>query len=292
MIRKFAKSAFLWVEAFPCMLLSIVTVILYGVGRQRLGQKERLNKRCVVVGNGPSLKLDIEDLKCLEDADFNCVNHFADVDAYSELKPKGYFFVDPYFWKADTSADFVNKRNVTFDNINLKTNWDMTIYVPCNTDQKFFNAIFENNTKITLVFYSCASVRGLPKGLANILLSSGLFVPLGINVLIHALFGAVRAGYSEIYIYGADSSWHQSLSLDQANNELFMVYDHFYGETKTPVYKDNTKTIRSNVADELMFVSLAMRTYMQISEYAEDKDIKIYNGSSYSWVDAFTRKRL
>lgn len=292
MIKHFAKSAFLWVEAFPYILLSIATAVLYGIGRQRLGQMGKSNERCVVVGNGPSLKLDIEDLKCLKDTDFTCVNHFADADAYSTLKPKGYFFVDPYFWKADTSADFIDKRNVTFDNINLKTNWDMTIYVPCNADQEFFKSIFEKNKNISLVFYSCASVKGLPKGLANILLSTGLFVPLGINVLIHALFGAVRAGYSEIYIYGADSSWHQSLSLDQTSNELFMVYDHFYGETRTPVYRDNTKTIRSNVADELMFVSLAMRTYMQVSEYAEVKGVKIYNGSSYSWVDAFERKRL
>jgi len=291
-IIKLAKFIFKSIETVPFLILSIGTFILFGILGRSISAKQISNTKCVVLGNGPSLKNDINALLLEENTDFLCVNHFADSEFYKKLKPKSCFFVDPYFWRNDTSAEFKSKRKATFQNIIEKTTWPLNIYVPYSANRAYFKDIFLNCEFITLTFYSCGSVKGLPSTLSNVLLDTGMFVPLGINVLTQATFSAVRSGYQDVYIYGADSSWHQSLSLDQKTNELFMVREHFYGESLEPVFKDHSKTVRSSVADELMFVSLALRTYMQISDYAKFIGVHVYNGSSLSWIDAFDRKNV
>tara|TARA_B100000575_G_C23070278_1_gene616423 strand:+ start:209 stop:481 length:273 start_codon:yes stop_codon:yes gene_type:complete len=60
----------------------------------------------LILMNGPSL---IDDLKLIDINKYNqiiCVNHFADSNLYTEIKPNTYLFQDTYFWSDNVRENF------------------------------------------------------------------------------------------------------------------------------------------------------------------------------------------
>lgn len=268
--------------AFICMFFRLGSLGLVITSTPR-------SKSCAILGNGPSLKTDLDRLASrADDFDFFSVNHFADSEYYEVLKPIYYIFVDPYFWRADAHQDFVRKRTVTLENIVRKTTWPVTVFIPSNADDNVFDAL-RSNKNIRLRRYLNNQLRGAHSDFSANLLMLGVFTPFAINVLIHALFLTIRLGYKKVVLFGADTSWYKDFFVDQKSNRVSMRFSHFYGEEYRDVFHDCTRSSYSTMDFELWKIYEAFTWYRIMSRYALFKGVCVLNGSNSSDIDAFLR---
>jgi hypothetical protein len=91
---------------------------------------------------------------------------------------------------------------------------------------------------------------------------------------------------------GADHSWLAEISVTE-NNEALVNQKHFYdGDTSKP-QKMQDYIVRPRRLHEVIHkFYLSFKGYWDIKAYAEAKQIKIYNASEVSMIDAFERKKL
>jgi len=247
-----------------------------------------LSDECCVLGNGPSLKEDLENV-IKEKADFFCVNHFADSDFYEIIKPKFYTFLDPYFWMPDAQESYIERRKATFSKISNSTKWPLVVFLPKHADLCFFkkNII---NPNVHFFIYNSVSRIDIEDELYVKILRTRLISPYTINVLPLAIFLSILIGYKKVSFYGADTSWHQSLLIDNETNEVKMERKHFYGSELVRVYKDCQGQEASNIAHEIMKVYQTLKVYGQVKLFSDAMGAEVINKSSFSWVDCFPRQ--
>jgi len=271
-----------YVFAFICMIFRIGNLGLVITSKP-------CSKSCAILGNGPSLKTDIDRLASrTDDFDFFSVNHFADSEHYEAIRPVYYIFVDPYFWRKDAHQDFIRKRTVTFANIVNKTTWPITIFIPSNADAIVFDTL-RSNKNIRLRRYLNNQLRGAHSDFSARLLLTGVFSPFAINVLIHAIFVTIRLGYKKIVVFGADTSWYKDFFVDQKNNRVSMRFSHFYGEEHRDVFHDCTRSSHSTMDFEMWKIYETFTWYRIMSRYGLLRGVSVLNGSNTSDIDVFLR---
>ncbi|MBD3843981.1 MAG: hypothetical protein IE909_19315 [Campylobacterales bacterium] len=241
--------------------------------------------KLVILGNGPSLKNDLQKVLSLE-ADFFCVNHFADHQYFEDIKPRYYLFLDPYFWSDGVNQEYRDKRETTFKNLSEKVSWELEIFIPSYTNKSIEEKINNKNIKVTR--YSAVSTDNYPSFLENILLNTSFFSPLAINVVIHTIFISIHMGYKNIDVYGIDTSVFQGLSVDQMTNQVFVEFNHFYG-TKRVVPDEAGQSKPLTMSQSLKKEYLNFQTYELISRFAAHKNVNLVNKSSFSLVDSIRR---
>lgn len=247
---------------------------------------------CFVLGNGPSLYADIQELDFSRIGDAVCVSRFAETDIYEKIRPKYYVFADPAFWEAEASGKVVALRNNLFGQILRKTSWRLTIYIPFEA-KELFESTFACSQNISLSFYNKVQLDG-EKVIVNVFFDLGLGMPPIQNVLVAALFLSLRLGYKKIILLGADHSWHETLALDGANRVCHKDR-HFYNREAdlVPFTSDGTEEGIMFTMDTLFYALARMfEGYWKIEEYSKHLGAQIYNASSITYIDAFKRKPL
>ena len=250
------------------------------------------NLSLCILGNGPSLKKDKLTLKQHDDkTDFCCVNHFAEDDIYVVLRPKYYFFADEYFFIDDVHPKWVEKREKTFKKINDETTWKMQIFIPCTADilvlQKFITNKFISINKLNLQSVNHNSKNILGKYLFN----TGRFGPMFHNVIPYCMYVFMFANYKNIYLYGADMSFHKDIEVDQKTNELLFTSKHFNEPDTKEVLRKNPYLVEKWSMSEILYSSyLVFKSHETIKDYADLKGINIINSSSHSLIDAYKRE--
>lgn len=235
----------------------------------------------IVMGNGPSLRHTIDsDMASLQKYPSMAVNFAANAPEFTRIKPRYYILCDPHFFTGgDANVDklWLNLGNV---------DWDMTLFLPARESGK----IRINNSHVNVETYNPVGVEGY-KWLRAIAFSSGRGMPRPRNVLIPAIMAAIRLGYTEIYITGADHSWTRTLSVDD-NNRVVSIQPHFYKDSNEE--KERVTAVYTNVRlhDIINSFYVAFRAYHYIEEYAISHGIKIYNSTPGSFIDAFSRAPL
>ncbi|MEH0876410.1 DUF115 domain-containing protein [Pectobacterium cacticida] len=272
----------------PEFFILMVKYIKLYKRRGRIIPSQLLSSDCVIVGNGPSLKKDFENLKSLKEKVFFVVNHFADSELYEFVKPAFYCFLDPYFWSDMASVEAKEKRNKTFNNIVEKTKWPIDIYIPCYAKENVFS-ILSNNKNINLITYNALNTVHVPIIIEKLYFSCGLFAPCANNVILHSLYIAIRKGFKKIYLYGVDTSMHESLIVDQESNTVYAEYSHFYGTTKILQNESGLRNKSLTIAECLQKETDIFRTYEALGRYSNYCGCKILNCSSYSLIDCFER---
>lgn len=252
---------------------------------------EKQHKKVAVLGNGPSLKTDRERIKnVVESYDFICVNNFCDDALYTTLKPKSYVFLDAYFFSENAHPDWIERRNKTFEQIEKTTSWPMKIFLPHNADEYILRFYIKNKNIEIIKMRTQSLFRDKYSPLVGKLYDSGLYGPPQINVLIYGVYLAIKAKYSEIYVFGADLSFHNDVFVDQKNNDLFITFKHFNEEDKVEVLTKNPdKLIKWKMSELLQMSANTFYAHEVINEYAKTKNIKIYNASNQSLIDAYER---
>lgn len=249
-------------------------------------------ERCIVLANGPSLKTSLEKHpEFFKKHSLICVNTFSVTKEYTELKPRYYVILDPFFWKGSTEV-----IQNTLIGIREKTNWPMYLLIPQHSVKSgVFNDLPKTNPNIQLVVFNYTVFKGFQSA-AHYFYRKNLAMPQSPNVTIASLFLSANIGYKEIYLVGADHTWHENMHMSE-DNVLHTKVNHFYEnvtEVKfVPFLKEGDPAKGTQKAHE--FFDMWSRTfygYILVNRYASSQNCSIYNASETSFIDAFNRIRL
>ncbi len=242
----------------------------------------------IIMGNGPSLRDTIaNNSDILKKSKTLAVNFAANADSYFELKPDIYVLADPHFFRTGQDGKSADPNVVRlWENI-AGTDWDMSLYMPCKA--KIPDSI-KHNTHITVKRYNLTPGEGL-SGLVHWLYRKGLAMPRPRNVLIASIMIALREGYRDIYIVGADHTWSRDLWVDD-KNRVISVQKHFYKDNDKEFERVAQEYAGYHLHDILNSLTIAFRSYHQIADYASKIGAKITNCTPGSFIDAFPRSQL
>ncbi|MDE7346920.1 MAG: hypothetical protein K2N48_09325 [Muribaculaceae bacterium] len=265
---------------------SVGKVIL--LSRRPSAAGEPRNGRLIIMGNGPSLRDTIASHSAvLKAADTLAVNFAANAETYRDLKPNLYVLADPHFFMNGTDGKSSDPNVVRlWDNI-AATDWPMTLYVPCKA--KLPEEV-SANINIAVKRYNLTPGEGL-HGPVHWLYRKGLAMPRPRNVLIASIMIALREGYREIYIVGADHTWSRDLWVDE-KNRVISVQKHFYKDNDKEFERVAQEYAGYHLHDILNSLTIAFRSYHQIADYASTIGAKIINCTPGSFIDAFPRAQL
>lgn len=260
---------------------------------------EKQSDKLIILANGPSLKTSIEKYSdFIRNNDIYVVNQFCESDFYNTLKPQFYILADPDFFQSEyRKNDYrTNSMNSFFDTFFSKTKWDISLIVPDYAKESLFMQKCATKKNIVPFFYNTKNSLAYEKSDYYFkLLNANAICPPMRNVLNLALYMGIYKKYKEIYIFGAENNFLQVLNIDQQNNSLYFLYEHFYDQPyKQPLYYDFDKPELGTIKlyEFLERHSKTMKLYWDLKEYADFNDVKIYNCSEYSLIDAFERKHL
>ncbi len=242
-------------------------------------------ERLIIMGNGPSLRKNIEeDATLLRDSRTMAVNFAANAEEFSILRPDFYLLADPHFFEGKESDPNVKKL---FERLENLVDWDMTLFIPAKRSE---SSLGLRNPHIFVQHFNPVGVEGF-RWLENAAFGSGRGMPRPRNVLIPAIMIGIQLGFREIYIIGADHSWTSTLEVD-SDNCVISVQPHFYKDNNEE--KARVTSVYRNVRlhDILLSMHLAFKSYHTIARYADEKGVKIFNATPDSFIDAFPRKKL
>lgn len=262
-------------------LLTLGKVALKSRGAGKSRRREK-GGRIIIMGNGPSLRDNLlNDSEKLEANDTMAVNFAANTDDFFRLKPNHYILADPHFF---TSTD----ANVEKLWSNLgKADWPMTLHIPVGRKIPAVKALPEG---IALQRFNMTPGEG-SASVCHPLYRRGLAMPRPRNVMIPAVMEAIRDGYEEIYLIGADHTWPHTLYVDD-RNRVVTVQPHFYEENPRELDRIAEAYKGVHIHNVLESMMIAFRSYHMVRQFADREGVKIFNATPGSLIDAFTRKSL
>lgn len=214
------------------------------------------NKRCFVIGNGPSLK--ISDLEKLSGEISMGCNNLIQLFDKTEWRPTCFYSVDPIF----INSYIKNERELqkVTDNCDLFfTSVTSEIY---DSYRDGYNNIF-----FVYVKRDYSSVRFV-EDVENGLGASGTSLYCMIQL-------AVYMGIKEIYLLGVDFSFRREMREN--------------GELRINNNINNHMNEMEQVETGLYYVDRIMRGWLKIKEYAESHGIKVYNATRGGKLQVFER---
>lgn len=275
-------------------LLSLVKVIIRGRYATRLPARQR--PVCSVLGNGPSLSESLtHQLDFIRQTEIVCVNNFAHSAAFTQLQPQNYVISDPnYFVFTEQTTDRDDIRR-TLSVLLEQVDWPMTLYVPHFANRSYvLEQIERGNASIRVVYFNYTVVSGFSR-LTYWLYEKGLGMPRAQTVVIAALTLMVNRKFDTIYLFGADTSWHEQIRLND-QNQLLMKQIHFYDKPADVrhelVYSDKHRQRTSSMASQFLSLHKAFRGYEVLRDYADFRGVTILNASTKSYIDAFERMKI
>jgi hypothetical protein len=258
---------------------------------KKFPQPER--KELLILGNGPSLNDFLTQHKDFAAGkDVMAVNMFSLTDAFEQMKPAKYVIAAPEFW-LNPEDEYEKQRKQMFVSLAEKTTWPLDFFIPVAAKNKGgWEQILKPNPNIRIVFYNTMPVEGF-RFFRYFLFDRRFGMPRPHNVIIPSVMNAVLSGYEKIYITGIDHDWLKYLHVTD-DNQAVLIQKHFYDkpeELKPGVMRKFGKEERK-MHEILQKFMLAFKGYHELNEYAGHKNVRIYNITPDSLVDAFERMKL
>lgn len=248
-------------------------------------------KQAVIIGNGPSLNTTIEKhIDFLRANDCFMVNQSVKSSFFELIQPCYYVMADPFYFQKDNMPGLAQEID---QNMSQKLKWDMTLLVPKFGEGSLFINEQKKNPKLNILYYSSTfalDCDGISKKKIFEYWDNNIASPLSQTVLNTATSLAISMRYSKIYLVGADTSWIESLMVDQETNDLYTMDKHFYGDRKILI--SNYSSEKSNIAEELDGIKRSFASYQILKEYAQSSGCQLYNASEYSLIDCLERCKL
>lgn len=285
-MKKILKKIYNFCYSFYLFFESVFLVAM--LSRKSKSSLESISRKCVVLGNGPSLINDLGKVYCLnekEDIDVWCVNFFCLDPEFLNLKPAYYCLADPSLWSDSSSQELKEKLYRMADVLN-SISWNITLVIPYESEGSYFLRSIKNKN-IDIFFYNNTPIR------ANGCVSWWFFdrrlaIYPAYNVLIPSLIIPISLGYEKVYIYGADHSWHESLSPAAEGAGVFLRQLHFYDQNNVASEPMRSPEGQQYFIDEMFLQwAYAFKGYRVIRMYAEKKGCKIYSCGTKTYIDAF-----
>lgn len=253
--------------------------------RMKAARAAAEGKAIIIMGNGPSLADVIRDNgRELGNAVTMALNFAANAEEFTSIRPDFYLMADPHFFNSRETDPNVGRL---FSRLNTEVDWPMTLYVPTGHTA---DGLGITNRCITVETFNFVGAEGFG-GLTHWLYDHGLAMPRPRNVLVPAIMTAIRAGFREIYLTGADHGWLTTLSVSE-DNEVVSIQPHFYKDNAEE--KKRVASVYHDVRlhDILLSFHLAFKSYHQLEAYARSRGCDIYNATPGSFIDAFRRRKL
>jgi hypothetical protein len=272
-------------EQFFDSFISFLKVILFS--KFIVSKKKSLqNKSCVILGNGPSLNDSMRDhADFIAKSEVFCVNLFATSEYYIKLKPNNYLLLDEAFLDPNHPRACLAIKHLVAD-----TAWPVNLFAPFKFQKsEYFRNCLSKNPNLKPIYFNYVIFEGFD-WLRFMIYKYNLGMPQCQNVLVALLLQCINLGYKNIYLLGADHTWHETLRLDE-NNKLYLNDTHFYGARSIDV---SERVLENNSYMALQFLSLhkAFKGYEVIARYAKYCGAKVYNASKRSYIDVFEKIKL
>lgn len=256
---------------------------------KRAGTVGERRPTMAVLGNGPSLKGELEELLCDHASrDFMAVNFFAEDERFMVLRPAYYVLSDPMFFRRTSLRGRIEQFYRT---LNERVTWPMNLYVQYYNPEHFDYRAHLTNPLIrivrfhTITYYGFRAVR---HWLFNHGLGSGNF---GTVVQVGELI-ALQLGYRRVELYGVDHTLLEGLTVD-GENRLCRADRHFYDDDTTPHLKPMMQKVPEvpyTMAVYLQEVADLFRGHELLRDYADSLGAEIVNCTRSSMIDAYRRR--
>lgn len=244
----------------------------------------------IVMGNGPSLLDSLpSDREKLKDFDLLAVNFAPNSELFFDLKPTRLVLADPHFFHCTESDP---KVALLWERI-ASVGWFLRLYLPSSKIAAARRLLAErgkSNTSVTLHPINLTPAEGYG-WLRRHLYDSGLAMPRPRNVMIPAIMVALREGYRDIRLIGADHSWSRTLWVDE-KNRVVSIQPHFYPDDEKERQRVSSEYAGYHLHDIYTSLAIAFRSYFDIATYASSLGAKITNATPGSFIDAFPRGPL
>lgn len=249
---------------------------------------EALVSDVIILANGPSLASDISNNReIFERTPLAAVNGFCRSEYFFQLKPRQYFLLDPYFFHETNRIENVEK---TIEILLHQIDWQLDLHIP----YKHRNASFirelrkKPNFRIHLINYVPA--KGGFRFLNHWLYDLNLATPQCQNVVVFTTFVLVRRKATRIFLFGAENDWHAQVTVNK-ENWLELNDDHVYKThtDKKAVVLKNEDGSRRTMTQLLESSVKVFKGYAEIERYSRKENVKVYNCSKNSFIDAFER---
>lgn len=246
---------------------------------------------CALLGNGPSLTASLaQHADFLQKTDLLCVNNFAQSDWFFTLKPSQYLLHDPAYFTYRPSPDSRPDIAATFAAL-VTVHWPFTLYLPHFAQHSYIAEHVKNHPAIRVFFYNYTVLHGFD-AVVFPLVARGLGMPQCQNVMMAALTLLIDRDYPTVYLFGADSSWHEQIRIDEANRVL-MQQPHFYDKTQTPdfqpLFTNHHRQQTQTLAGQFFSLYKTFSGYERLQRYARYRHVRVLNASAKSYIDAFER---
>lgn len=267
-----------------------------------------LPKDLIILGNGPSLNDELEELKRLAQSHhMMAVNMFAIGNLFQSLKPSYYFLLDGAFFNfsnevfEDHSKHPNLKFKPDFEHVQKQINetwrtlfdssWGIQLVIP----QLYEHTYIVQEAKkrgLSVMVFNYTVLKG-SKGLLSWFYNRGLGLPQSQNVMNAAIAIAGLIGPRKLYLVGFDHTFHLCIKVDE-NNQLWNVSSHFYTDKKPLEQRLLNPLTKKSVTLKETFYNLykVHRSYEIVRELVSSRGISIYNATKGGFVDAFERKLL
>ena len=280
------KSFYNWVITLFKTCVSLLSAALFSRLRairdmKRLSAADK-KSRVVILGNGASMKdMLANHLDDLRKEDTLVVNSFCRSPYFLQLKPTFYVLLDPLFFN-DAHFERIDRQREELLSILPQVDWHMTLFAPslfCNSE---FTKKLQAIPSIKVCFFNMTPVDGFAS-VNNFLFKHNLGMPTAQNVTCAAVFLMTNMAYKEIYLIGAEHNWLDAFYIND-NNQLVMGDKHFYGTEE--IVADKT------LSTWLGQLRLVFRSHERLAEYAQLRNVHIFNATPNSHIDAYERKSL
>ncbi len=250
------------------------------------GRRKHRGGRIFILGNGPSLREALENFS-QELAGEPCmaVNFALNSPEITALCPAYYILADPHFFRAEGSDANVDRL---WENLRGVC-WKMRLYVPAKY-ASIARGRLGSGTQVGVQAFNAVGVEGFGSW-TRMIYDLGLGMPRPRNVLIPSLMLAIREGFDEIVVLGADHSWMKTLGVT-ADNEVVSIQPHFYAEDSREEARVRHEYRGYRLHEIVESFAVAFKAYHQIAAYAGPMGIRIVNATPGSFIDAFPRTTL
>lgn len=268
---------------------SLIKCILMSRRPSKGGHLRSAHERLIILANGPSLRQTIDRYaERLKEETTLSVNFFPNTPEFNALRPDYHVVVDPHFFSGDVKDPNVARL---WENI-CNADWSLTLVLPVRM-KKVWRQLKERysglkgNSNLAVRWINLTPAEGLD-AVSHRLYDLGLAMPRPRNVLIPSIMFAIREGFREIVLTGADHSWSRTLDVDELNR-VVSVQPHFYKDNRKELDRVATEYAGYHLHDILNSLTIAFRSYHDIARYAVRRGVRIVNSTPGSMIDAFER---
>ena len=277
-------------------LFLLIAAVIYSAFKFKkvsgIGWEYNDYKKTILLGNGPSLKYDIEKVvEESKESEVYVLNYFAVTNYFLKIKPEYYVLTDRMFWSQNANEDIKKDNEELYFHLD-KVDWRMNLICPESGFEWISNRLKANKNIKVLKVHS-VNIEFKTEKINLFALNKNFITPHFINGLVMVLWHAIYKNSIDIEIYGADFSLFKEYYIDQKTNDLYTSASHFYKNTKD---QDNASFKYPNETKKMLHTRLYQQwsSFYQmylLSKIAKMKQIKITNLSSNSFLDSFERSK-